>query len=280
MIKLYIDCHAHIYFSPIPEEAIDGDIIGEIPKPNKDFITRMISNAKEKGGSNIIGVISNPIDFPCYLEQLELENIIHIIGISRNNALKDHSHLIALLENEIERKFPHGIGEIGLEYSYGFDKLNETEKNSFMTKQQELFRKQIRLSKEIDIPIVVHAGYGTDKNIVEILKQEKAIDVGAQIHGYMSKKDLVSELIDMGFYMSFGYLHPRDEELKKIIEITPLEQTLIETDSPYHIMEFPKKFILPEDVILVTKEIACIKDINLEEFSNQVVRNAKELFRF
>ncbi|MBY9003694.1 MAG: hypothetical protein KGD73_06955 [Candidatus Lokiarchaeota archaeon] len=45
-------------------------------------------------------------------------------------------------------------------------------------------------------------------------------------------------------------------------------------------MEFPKKFILPEDVILVTKEIACIKDINLEEFSNQVVRNAKELFRF
>ena len=104
--------------------------------------------------------------------------------------------------------------------------------------------------------------------------------MGAQIHGYMSKKDLVSELIDMGFYMSFGYLHPRDEELKKIIEITPLEQTLIETDSPYHIMEFPKKFILPEDVILVTKEIACIKDINLEEFSNQVVRNAKELFRF
>ena len=104
--------------------------------------------------------------------------------------------------------------------------------------------------------------------------------MGAQIHGYMSKKDLVSELIDMGFYMSFGYLHPRDEELKKIIEITPLEQTLIETDSPYHLMEFPKKFILPEDVILVTKEIAHIKDINLEEFANQEVRNAKELFRF
>ena len=149
MIKLYIDCHAHIYFSPIPEEAIDGDIIGEIPKPNKDFITRMISNAKEKGGSNIIGVISNPIDFPCYLEQLELENIIHIIGISRNNALKDHSHLIALLENEIERKFPHGIGEIGLEYSYGFDKLNETEKNSFMTKQQKLFRNKYDYQKKL-----------------------------------------------------------------------------------------------------------------------------------
>ena len=280
VIKLYIDCHAHIYFSPIPEDAFDDDITGEIPKPNKDFINRMITNAKDKGVSYIIGVISNPNDFSCYPQQLELENIIHVIGISRNSALEDHSHLISLLENEIERKLPHGIGEIGLEYSYGLDKLNDIEKNSLMTKQQELFRKQIQLAKEIDIPIVVHAGYGTDKDIVEILKQENAQDLGGQIHGYTSKKDLVYELLDMGYYLSFGYLHPRKEELKKIIEITPIEQMLIETDSPYHLMENPKKFILPEDVILVTKEIARIKDIDLEEFSNQLVRNAKELFRF
>ncbi|MFX1409814.1 MAG: TatD family hydrolase [Promethearchaeota archaeon] len=277
---MYIDCHAHLFFSPIPVDAINEDIIGEIPISNMDFISKMISNAKDKGVSHIIGVISNPTDFSSYQKQLKLENIIHIIGISRNNALEDHSHMISLLEKEIERKMPHGIGEIGLDYTYGFNKLNENEKNSFMKKQQDLFKKQIRLAKENDIPIVVHAGYGTDKDIVEILKQEKAQDVGGQIHGYMSKKELVSELLDMGFYFSFGYIHPREEELRRIIGITPLERLLTETDSPYHLMESPKKFILPENVVLVTEDIAKLKEINLESFTNQVIKNARELFRF
>jgi len=277
---LYVDCHAHVFFSPIPEEAIDEDIIGEIPTPNMDFIGKMISNAKEKGVSHIVGVISNPNDFPRYQEQLELENIIHIIGISRSNALENQSHIISLLEKEIERKIPFGIGEIGLDYAYGFDKLKEHNKNTIKKKQQELFERQIQIAKEFDVPIVVHAGYGTDKDIVKILKQEQAQDVGGQIHGYMSNEELVSELLDIGFYFSFGYLHTREEELKKIIEITPLERTLTETDSPYHLLESPKKFILPEDVVFITDEIANLKEIEPEVFTNQVMRNARELFRF
>ncbi|MFX0022981.1 MAG: TatD family hydrolase [Candidatus Hermodarchaeota archaeon] len=277
---MYIDCHAHLFFSPIHTEGIDKDITGEIPTPTIDFINKTIANAREKGVSHIIGVISNPKDFPSYQKQLELKNIIHVIGNSRNNALKDHKHMISLLKKEIERKTPHGIGEIGLDYEYGFDMLNENEKNIFKKKQQELFRTQIQIAKEIDIPIVVHAGYGTDKDIVEIIKQEKAHDVGGQIHEYLSKKELVSELLDMGFYFSFGYSHIREDELKSIVEITPLEQILIETDYPYNLMESPKKFILPEDVVLITDEIAMLKEVDIKSFTNHVMRNAKELFRF
>ena len=211
---------------------------------------------------------------------MELENIINVIGISRGNALEDHSHLISLLENEIERKIPHGIGEIGLEYEYGFDKLNELEKTIIKKKQQELFKRQIQIARNIDVPIVVHAGYGTDKDIVKIIKQEQAQDVGGQIHGYMSNEELVSELLDIGFYFSFGYLHSREEEFKKIIEITPLDRILTETDSPYHLLESPKRFILPEDVVLITDEIALLKGTEPEVFTKHVMRNARKLFRF
>lgn len=280
LIDLYVDCHAHLFFSPIPAEVIDEDITGEIPTHTMEFINKMVSNAKEKGVSHIVGVISNPIYFPSYHKQLELENIIHVIGIARNNALEDQSHMISQLEKEIERKVPHGIGEIGLEYLYGFDKLYEHEKNTFKKRQRELFKKQIRLAKESDIPIVVHAGYGTDNDLVEILKHEQAQEMGGQIHGYMSKVELVSELLDMGFYFSFGYIHTREEELKRIIEITPLERILVETDAPSHLMDSPKRFILPEDVVLITDEIAILKEIEPEIFSNQVMKNARELFRF
>ncbi len=280
MIDLYIDCHAHLFFSPIPLEAIDEDITGEIPTPTMEFISKMISSAKEKAVSHIVGVISNPNDFPSYRLQLEFENIIHVIGIQRGKALEEHSHLISLLNKEIERKMPHAIGEIGLDYGYGFDNLNNRERETLKKGQQELFRKQIRLAKDFDLPIVVHAGYGMDKDIVEILKQEQAQDVGGQIHGYMSKNEYVSEVLDMGFFISFGYIHTIEEELKEIIEITPLERILIETDSPYHLIDSPKRFILPEDVYLITDEIAHLKGIKPEVFANQIMKNARDLFRF
>ena len=277
---MYIDCHAHIFFTPLPAEAFDEDIRDDIPTPTMEYINKMISNAKEKGVSHIVGVISNPNYFSSYQKQLEFENIIHVIGIARNSALEDQSLMFSQLEKEIERKVPYGIGEIGLEYFYGFDKLNELEKNAFKKKQRELLKKQIRLAKELEIPIVTHAGYGTDKDLVEILKHEQAQEVGGQIHGYMTKVELVSELLDMGFYFSFGYIHTREEEFKRIIEITPLERILVETDAPFHLMDSPKKFILPEDVALITDEIAILKEIEPEIFSNQVMRNARELFRF
>ncbi len=138
---MYIDCHAHLFFNPIHTEAIDEDITGVIPTPNTDFISKTISNAEEKGVSHFVGVISDPNNFPYYQIQLELENIIHIIGISRGNALGDQTHMFSLLEKEIETKIPQGIGEIGLDYEYGFDKLNIHEKNLMKKKQQELFGK-------------------------------------------------------------------------------------------------------------------------------------------
>jgi len=277
---MYIDCHAHIFFSPIPPEAIDENITGEIPTPTMDFIGKMISNAKKKGVNHIVGVISNPKDFQSYRNQLEIDNIIHVIGISRGNALEDHSHLISLLDKEIKRKLPHAIGEIGLDYGFGFDGLTEDQKNSLKKKQQELFGKQIQLAKEYDIPIVVHAGYGTDKDIVKVLNQEHAQEVGGQIHGYMSKRESLTELIDSGFYISFGYYHTKEEELKKIVEMTPMEKILTETDSPYHLIESPKRFILPEDLVLVSGDIARLKEVGLEEFTNQINKNAKNLFKF
>ena len=72
----------------------------------------------------------------------------------------------------------------------------------------------------------------------------------------------------------------REEELKRIIELTPLERILIETDSPYHLLDSPKRFILPKDVVLITDEIAVLKEIEPKDFAEQVMNNAKELFRF
>lgn len=277
---MYIDCHAHILFRPIPAEAMDRDILGIIPTPDNETINNILSRAKYNRVKYIVGVISDPNLFSRYQEQLEMDNVIHIIGISRDHAQSDQSGLIKSLRATIDIKTPHGIGEIGLEYEYGLDMLADHEKKKAIDNQQQLLRKQIRLAKELKVPIVIHAGHGTDEDIVRILKQEQAQNVGGQIHGYMSDGKLVSELLGLGFYFSFGYAHTIEEELKQIIDIVPINRILVETDSPYHLFEYPKRFILPEDIGVIYDRVAAIKELNLEYLANQVVRNARVLFSF
>ena len=79
MIHLYIDCHAHLFFNPIPSDTISEDIIGDVPYPNLDFLSKSISDARNEGVRYIVGVISNPNLFLHYEDQIKLENIIHII---------------------------------------------------------------------------------------------------------------------------------------------------------------------------------------------------------
>lgn len=279
-IKMYIDCHAHIFFSPIPVEAITVDIMGEVPTPTTEFIKKIIINSREKGVEYIVAVISNPDDFHQYKKQITISNIIHVIGVSRNHASEDNSNLLSQLQAEIEREKPNAIGEIGIDYTFGFDHLSGHKRRNLRKSQQDLFQKQIQLAKEIDVPIVVHAGYRDDKDIVKILKQERAQEIGGQIHGYMSNKEIITELLDFGFYFSIGYVHLIENEFKSIIDMVPLEQLLTETDSPYHLLQSPKRFILPEDVVMVANEISKIKGIEEKVLATQVLKNAKELFRF
>ena len=277
---MYIDCHSHIFFSPIPKEAITVDIVGEIPTPTTEFIKKMIINAREKGVERIVAVISNPEDFIHYKNQITISNTTHVIGISRNHALDDNTELLSQLQKEIDRKKPDAIGEIGLDYTFGFDHLSGNKRVELRKNQQDLFKKQIQLAKKLEVPIVVHAGYHDDKDIVDILRQEKVHEIGGQIHGYMSDKELISELLDLGFYFSIGYIHLMEEEFRSIIEMIPLEQLLTETDSPYHLLKSPKRFILPEDVVFVADEISKIKEVEIKELTNQVSKNARKLFNF
>jgi Tat protein secretion system quality control protein TatD with DNase activity len=58
-----------------------------------------------------------------------------------------------------------------------------------------------------------------------------------------------------------------------------LEQILTETDAPYHLIDSPKRFILPEDVVIVSNQIALLKDVQADVLANQVMRNIRDLFR-
>lgn len=277
---MFIDCHAHLIFPSFPPEVYNMEIEGDFPSSTKQSIKKTIDEARHKQVKHIVGVLSAPTVFSKYSIQIKFDGIIHVLGIKRGKAMENHSQLLSLLQKEIDRHKPHAIGETGLEYESGHEGLSKSDSLLFKRKQQGLFRKQIRLAKELNLPIVIHAGFGTDNDLISILTDERADDVGGQIHCYRNKPDSVEELLDMGFYLSFGREHTIEDVLQQIVKKTPLERILTETDSPYRLIGEPARFIAPKDVAQITQKLADIREIGVNEFAKQVLRNAQELFKF
>jgi len=271
----YIDCHSHIFFSPFPKDSFEGEITGEFPEPNMRFINKSIKDAEDVGVTHFIGVISNPNQYAFYQTQIEHQNIVNVLGISRNHAIENISTHLSNLKKTFENRIPHAIGEIGLDYYFSEKLLKQYSEASIKSKQHELFRKQIQLAKDLDIPIVVHAGENTDEDILKILIEEKADDIGGQIHGYLTNPNIISELLDRGFYFSCGYYHTTEKGLIKVAQQLPLEQLLIETDAPYHLIADPTRFISQRDIIFIaqnplnTKEDCSKLSVNSYYYKNK-----------
>lgn len=163
------------------------------------------------------------------------------------------------------------LGEMGLDYHW--DK-------SPKEIQKEVFRKQIQLAKEVGLPIIIHNREAT-ADIVDILKEEDAEEVGGIMHCYSGSVETAKECIDMNFYISLGgpVTFKNAKKPKEVAEAVPLDRLLIETDCPYLAPHpYRGKRNEPAFVKLVAEQIADLKGISLEEIANATTENAKKLF--
>lgn len=163
------------------------------------------------------------------------------------------------------------IGEMGLDYHW--DK-------SPKEIQKEVFRKQIRLAKKVGLPIIIHNREAT-ADIVSILKEEDASEVGGIMHCFSGSAETALECIDMNFYISLGgpVTFKNAKKPKEVAAVVPLDRLLIETDCPYLAPHpFRGKRNEPSYVKLVAEQIAEIKQLSLEEVSEATTNNAKKLF--
>ncbi|NDV57542.1 TatD family deoxyribonuclease [Bacteroides sp. 519] len=105
------------------------------------------------------------------------------------------------------------IGESGL------DKLTTAD----WKLQEEAFLKQAEIASQLNKPLIIHCV----KSFNEIIRYKKELNpvVAWVIHGFRGKKELAKQLLDHGFYLSFGEKY-QEESLKG----TPLDRLFIETD--------------------------------------------------
>ncbi|SFG37366.1 TatD DNase family protein [Halobacillus alkaliphilus] len=163
------------------------------------------------------------------------------------------------------------IGEMGLDYHW--DK-------SPAEVQKEVFRKQIRLAKKVKMPIIIHNREATD-DIVELLKEEDASEVGGIMHCYSGPVETAQECIDMNFMISLGgpVTFKNAKLPKEVAKAIDLKHMLVETDCPF-LAPHPNrgKRNEPAYVKLVAEQIADLKGITFEEVSEVTTSNALQFF--
>ncbi len=117
------------------------------------------------------------------------------------------------------------LGEIGLDYHYDY---------SPRPVQQEIFRAQIRLSRALSLPLVIHTREADDDTFA-ILDQEEAGHVGGVFHCFSGDRAMARQVLDRGFYISLSGIvtFPKALEVKEVARMVPLDRLLVETDSPF-----------------------------------------------
>jgi TatD DNase family protein len=163
------------------------------------------------------------------------------------------------------------LGEMGLDYHW-----DKSPKDI----QKEVFKKQIQLAKEVKLPIIIHNREATS-DIVEILKEAGAAEVGGIMHCFSGSVETAKECLEMNFYISLGgpVTFKNAKKPKEVAEAIPLNRLLIETDCPYLAPHpYRGKRNEPAFVKLVAEQIAELKGITYDEVAKATTENAKKLF--
>lgn len=253
---MLIDTHAHLN---APEFAEDQD--------------EVIARARENGVSAIVNIGFNAETIPTCLELAEKYDFIYaVVGWHPQDA-KDFrdEHLDWLAELSRHPKVV-GIGEMGLDYYWD---------TSPKDVQAEVFRKQIRLARQLQLPIIIH-NRDAHQDIITILREEKAEEVGGIMHCFSGSWETAKMALDMNFSISFGGpLTFKNARVPKEVAVqVPLDRLLVETDCPY-LTPHPYRGKRNETgyVRFVCEEMARLHEKSYEEMAAITAENAKRVFR-
>ena len=211
------------------------------------------------------------INYPNYTVYENIASPLAITGV-KNDEIKQRVGKVAELLKLSEHPKFVGIGETGLDYYY----TKETEKS-----QKESLLLHIEAAQKSNLPLIIHAR-SADKDIAEILANEyRNAEFTCVMHCFSSGRELAKKMLDLGFFLSMSGIitFPKSDELRDIFSLAPLDQILVETDSPYLAPPpYRGKRNQPAYVTLTAKKGAELFNLSYEQFAEQLERNFDKLF--
>ncbi len=239
--------------------------------------------------------ITSIISIGCTKEEIEQsaliakkhKNIFYTAGYYPHKNQKENDNLsdIELIEALAGRLAKNddklvAIGECGLDFSQVGPSEHRSEKE-----QIELFEKQIELATKFKLPLSIHSRKATERTLEVLSRAKTTMDFTAVWHCFNEDKEISSQILDLGIKISLNGIitYKSAGDLIEAIEYMPLEQIMLETDSPFLVPEPLRsrgaKPNTPKYVKIVAEKVAEIKKISCEKVSQRTSQNAIEFFQ-
>jgi TatD DNase family protein len=200
------------------------------------------------------------------------ENIYAVVGVHPHSAKDVTDETLEEIKRLSKEEKVLAIGEIGLDYHYDYSPRDI---------QKKQFISQIKLAKEVDLPLVIHSREAT-KDTLDIIREEaKDGKLRGVLHAFSGSPEIAREYIKLGFLISIGgpLTFKNARVVKEVVEEISIDHMIIETDSPYLTpVPYRGKRNEPMFVKYVAEEIAKIKDIDVEEVIKVTNHNTKRIF--
>jgi len=277
---MFFDTHAHLNFAAFVK---DRDFI--IRKCLKDNIW-LINVGTNFFTSQKAVEIAQKYDEGVYAA-VGLHPINLDTGLTKMRADKDEDDGDSPFEQEFDyekykklaqSKRVVAIGEIGLDYYWKPKTKKRLE--DFKFQQKNLFLAELRLAKELNLPMIIHCRMAHE-DLLRILRKQSSIydsKFKGVIHCFTGNWEQAKQYMELGFSIGFnGIIFKLD--LEQVIKKIPLDKILLETDCPY--LSPPgcdEKKNDPFGVKIIAQEIAKIKKLSLEDVADQTTKNAQKLF--
>ena len=256
---MYVDSHAHIE-------------MGDYDNDRDEVIRR----ALEAGIDLIVDIGDGDLSHDSHEAALKIAEeyrfIFTTVGV--------HPHEARLLDEDLYSRLAHraqhpkviAIGEIGLDYHYD---------HSPREIQREVFRKQLRLARSSELPVVIHTREA-EPDTIEIIRQEwSGSEKAGVIHCFTGTRWLADAAVNLGFYISFsGVLtFKKAGDLRETASAVPLDRILIETDCPFLAPEpYRGRRNEPAYVVETGRRLAEIRGLTVEELGRITSDNFMRAF--
>jgi TatD DNase family protein len=259
MAHTFIDSHAHLS-SPEVLPHIEG----------------ILQRARIQGVRAIINICTDLETLEPGLKLAESYPWIHnSAATTPHDVDKEGESFFPFVVEQAKKGTLKAIGETGLDYYYTHSK-RET--------QQHFLRRYLRLALEVNLPVVIHCR-DAFADFFTILDEEY-VNAGRHapgvLHCFTGTVDEAEQVIRRGWYLSLSGIvtFKKSETLREVAKMVPLNQLLIETDTPYLAPQSHRgKPNEPSYVTETAAMIAAIKDVSVEEIARHTTQNACDLFR-
>lgn len=249
----WIDLHCHLNFLEVTAQ-------------------EAITKALASGVSKMVTIGTEPNDHKIVLELAEkwAPNVYCTLGVHPHEAKLYDMNCELWLKEHLSKERVVAVGEIGLDYYYD---------HSPQDIQKKVFRRQLELAREYDLPVQIHTR-DAEEDTIKILNEFKGIT--GVIHCFTGTASLAREVLALGLNISISGVvtFKNADSLREIVREIPLDRIHVETDSPFLTpVPFRGKKNEPAYVVQTGEFIADLLKLSKEEFSKITSENTLRVFK-